>query len=189
MCPAAYGRRGANDAVVRPDDRVPSLECFQWGQHTKLACSGLERRPLALDRQRRRAAQPFVCTLDALCFPLECDPWSRAETLLRALEALRVPFERTLSVPRERNARAVEVAEQLRELRADELAGHRGSRRPDVASEIAQRRILFVSDGRHHRYRRGRDRADESLVAEREQVFEASAAAGEHDDVDVRLRR
>jgi hypothetical protein len=74
----------------------------------------------------------------------------------------------------------------LRELRDDELARHRRSRRPHVGGEVAQRRVLFVPDGRDDRHRAGGDGAHESLVAEREQVLEAAAAAREHDHVDTR---
>ena len=38
------------------------------------------------------------------------------------------------------------------------------------------------------RYRAGRDRANEPFVAERQQVLEATAAAREHDHVDLRRR-
>jgi hypothetical protein len=42
-----------------------------------------------------------------------------------------------------------------------------------------------VADRGDDRHRAGCDRAQEPLVAEREQVLEASTAAGEDDDVDL----
>jgi hypothetical protein len=45
---------------------------------------------------------------------------------------------------------------------------------------------LLVADGGDERHRAGRDRADEALVAERQEVFEAAAAASQDDDVDLR---
>ena len=43
---------------------------------------------------------------------------------------------------------------------------------------------MLVADGRDDRHGTCGDRTHEPFVAEREQVFEASTAAGEHDDVD-----
>ena len=42
-----------------------------------------------------------------------------------------------------------------------------------------------MADGRDDRHRAGGERADEPLVAEREEILEAAAAAGEDDDVDL----
>jgi len=44
-----------------------------------------------------------------------------------------------------------------------------------------------VPDRRHDRHRARRDRADEPLLAERQEVFERAAATREHHDVDLGL--
>ena len=65
----------------------------------------------------------------------------------------------------------------------------RGRRRcPDVRGEVAERRVLLVADRTHDRHRAPGHRADDTLVAERQQVLEAAAAAREDDDVDLGLR-
>ena len=66
-------------------------------------------------------------------------------------------------------------------------AGGGRRRRPSVRGEVAQRRVLLVADGRDDWDTRGGDGPHDRLVAEREQVLEAAAAAGENDDVDLRV--
>ena len=61
--------------------------------------------------------------------------------------------------------------------------GRRGG--PHVGGEVAERRVLLVADGADDGNGARRDRAHEPLVAERQQVVEAPAAACEHDDVDA----
>jgi hypothetical protein len=100
-------------------------------------------------------------------------------------ELLPVPIERAPNVARERSAGAVEPAEQLSQVRDDELPGGRRGRGADVRGEIAERGVLLVSDGRDHGDRALGDRADDALVAEGEKILEAAAAAGQDDHVDV----
>ena len=72
-----------------------------------------------------------------------------------------------------------------RELRDDEPARRRRRRGADVGGEIAQRRVLLVADRGHDRHAARCHRADDAFVAERQEVLEAAAAAGEHDHLDV----
>ena len=79
-----------------------------------------------------------------------------------------------------------------RELLAD--VGHhplgrvgRGGR-AQVGDVIQQRRVLFVADRAHHRGPAGRDRPDQGLVGERQQVLQRPAAPGDHDDVHLGIR-
>ena len=68
-------------------------------------------------------------------------------------------------------------------------AGRGGRRRrAHVGGEVAERRVLLVADRGDDRHRRGRDRAHHALVAEREEVLDASAAAGQDDHLDPRIR-
>ena len=62
-----------------------------------------------------------------------------------------------------------------------------GRRGTHVGGEVAERRVLLVADRRDDGHGARGDRADDALVAEREQILEAAAAAREHDHVDVRL--
>jgi hypothetical protein len=77
----------------------------------------------------------------------------------------------------------LETRPQLVERGHHEPRRRRRRRRPHVGREIAQRRVLLVPDGRHDRDAAARDRADDPLVAEREQILEAPTAACQHDDV------
>src|SRR6266508_1831774 len=81
-----------------------------------------------------------------------------------------------------------ERAKALTELalvRDDQASGCRWRGRAGIGSEIAKRRVLLVADGRHHWHGTARHGADESLVAERQQILEAASAAGQDDDVDA----
>ena len=126
-------------------------------------------------------------TFDAPALPLERAVRRGAEALGRPVEPLRVPLERAPDASCQCFARAVETSRHYRELRDDEPAGHRRRGRTHVRGEVAQRRVLLVAHGRDDRHGGRGDCADEALVAEREQVLEAAAAAREDDHVDVRL--
>src|SRR6266508_4233457 len=112
-------------------------------QRTQASGHRVERRPLALDKEKRSAVEP---------------PPQRAEALT-----------------------------ELALVRDDQASGCRRRGGPGVGSEIAERRVLLVADGRDHGHGAARHGADESLVAERQQVLEAASAAGEDDDVDAGL--
>ena len=62
-----------------------------------------------------------------------------------------------------------------------------GGGRAQVGDQIAQRVVRLVAHGAHHRRGAGRDRPAQRLVGERQQVLDAAAAAGEHDDVHLRV--
>ena len=104
-----------------------------------------------------------------------------AEPLDGARESLPVPIERAPDAARERLAGAVEPAEQLSQLRHDELSRGRRGRGADVRREVAERRVLLVPDGGDHGDGALGDRPDDAFVAEGEEILEAAAAAGEDD--------
>ena len=153
----------------------------------ELAGGRLERRPLPLDRERGRATEALVRALDAPTLPLEREPRRGAQPLGRPPEPLGVAIERPSDAAAQPVARAVEPIRQLRELRDDELPRHRRRGRAYVGGEVAERRVLLVAHRGDDRHRARGDRPDEPLVAERQQILEAAAAAGEDDHVDVRL--
>ena len=103
------------------------------------------------------------------------------------VEPVAVALEHAADATRDRLARTVEVAGQLSEVGDDELAGGGRRRGPDVGREVAERRVLLVADRGDDGDAARRDGADDALVAEREQILEAAAAAREDDHVDVRL--
>ena len=70
----------------------------------------------------------------------------------------------------------------------DPLGGVGRGGRAQVGDEVAQRVVGFVADGADHRCGARGDRPAQRLVGERQQVLDAAAAAGEHDDVDVGSR-
>src|SRR5690349_9263518 len=98
---------------------------------------------------------------------------STAEPFMRLLEPRRVPLQRPAGPTGERGAVAVELLAQLGDIGHDEPCG--GCRRggTDVGGEVAKRRVLLVADRGDDRDRAGRDRPDEPLVAERQQILEA----------------
>ena len=63
--------------------------------------------------------------------------------------------------------------------------GRRG--RAQVGDQIAQRVVRLVADRADHRCGARGDRPAQRLVGERQQVLDAAAAAGQDDDVDVRV--
>src|ERR671930_1758118 len=112
-------------------------------QRTKPSGQGVERRPLALDKEERGAIETFAESAQSLA--------------------------------------------QLALVGDDEARGGGGRGGANVCGEIAKRRVLLVSDRGDDRDRRVRDGADKALVAEGEQVLEATAPAREHEDVDFGL--
>ena len=119
----------------------------------------------ALDEERGRAAKPRALGGEPLAMPLD-----------RAVRAASSPAR----------ARSSE-ARSSREVGNDEPCGRRRGRGADVRGEVAERRVLLVSDGADDGHRATRHCADDALVAERQQILEAAAAAREDDDVDLRL--
>ena len=69
----------------------------------------------------------------------------------------------------------------------EEAGGRRGRGREGVGGEIAERRVLLMTDCRDDRHRAVDDCPHEPFVTERKQVLEAATAASEHDDVHVGL--
>src|ERR671924_1870888 len=69
----------------------------------------------------------------------------------------------------------------------DEPGGGGRGGGPQVRGQVAERRVLLVADSGDDGDWAVGDRPHEALVAEREQILEAAAAAGEDDDVHVRF--
>ena len=69
------------------------------------------------------------------------------------------------------------------------LGGVGGRRAGDGGDVVDQRAVRVVADRGDHRHAQQRDRAAQGLVAEREQVGQRAAAAGDDDHVDLRARR
>src|SRR5205823_12470385 len=103
-----------DDPGLRPDDRVPSLKCFQRRQHLQAARGRFERRPLALDRERRRPPEALVRALDALALALQDQARRRSEPFDGPLQPLRVALESAPDATSERLARAVDSQRYLR---------------------------------------------------------------------------
>ena len=82
---------------------------------------------------------------------------------------------------------AVEALQELGQVGDDEAGGDARRRGARVGGEVAERRVLLVADRRDDRHGAVGDRAHQALVAEREQVLEAAAPAGDHDHVDLGL--
>ena len=101
------------------------------------------------------------------------------------LQALASSLEDALRAARQRSARTVEPLQHLGCVGHDEPRGRRRRRCSRVGGEIAEWRVLLVTDGRDHRHATRGDGAHEALVAERQEVLEAAAASREHDDVHV----
>ena len=123
----------------------------------------LEARALAFDRQCGRSPQTLVSVHQPLPCAFECPSRSA----------------------RKAGPQAIELGVQLDRIRDDELrsGGRRGG--AYVSREIAERRVLFVSDRRDDRNGTLRDCAQEPLVAERQEIFEAPTSAREDDDVQL----
>ena len=160
------GGRRAHDLVSLADDGVAAGEGRARRERTQPSRALLERRAAALQQQAAAAAQAVGLSLQP--FPAA----GRGRPAIRA-GALAAPLERR---------------HELGEVRHDEAGGSRRRGCADVGGEIAERRVLLVSDRGHDGHGTGDDGAHEPLVAERQQVLEAPAAAGEHDHVDGGLR-
>ena len=103
------------------------------------------------------------------------------------LRALRGSRSRVRRAPRSRGAARDRARRSSSSARSGTTRRRGGGRRrgADVGGEVAERRVLLVPDGGDDRHRARGDRAHEPLVAERQQVLEAAAAAREDDDVDL----
>ena len=115
----------------------------------------------------------------------------RGEGGLASASSRRRSRSRARRAPRgEGRPRSLEAGGELCQVRDDEARGCGRRRGARVGDEVGERRVLLVTDRGDDRDRAGGDRAHEPFVAEREEVLEAPAAAGEDDDVDLgRLRR
>src|SRR5207344_836417 len=110
--------------------------------------------------------------------PLEQQERCAAQVVPREVEASALAFERAASAGGEGRPGALEAGGELCEVGDDETRGRRRRRGAGVGDEVGERRVLLVADRGDDRDRTGCDRPEEPLVAEREQVLEASAAAG-----------
>ena len=95
-------------------------------------------------------------------------------------------LERTPGAAAEASAGALEPFMELAEIRDDEPRGRGRRRCANVCREVAERGVLLVADRGDDRNCAGRDRTDEPLVAEGQEILEAAAAAGDDDDVEFR---
>ena len=86
-------------------------------------------------------------------------------------------------------AGTAEAGAELVEVGDDEARGRGRRRCAHVGREVAERLVLLVADRRHDGDGAACDRTDDPLVAEREQILEAAAAAGEDHDVDAGVSR
>ncbi len=119
---------------------------------------------------------------------LEAEAWRGAQPVGGALEPVAVALEHAADADARCDPRArSRLPQQLIEVGDDELAGGGGCRGADVGGEVAERRVLLVTDRRDDGDAARRDGAHDALVAEREQILEAASATGEDDHVDVRL--
>ena len=80
-------------------------------------------------------------------------------------------------------AQHAQAGEQGVAVRADQLRRRRGRGRAHVGGEITQRHVHLVAHRADHRNRAVRHRAHQRLVVERPQVFQAAAAAPQHQHV------
>ena len=161
-------RRGrAEDLAFPADDRIAALERRRRRERAETAGEDVQAPAGALDEQGGRAGEPHVVPGEVL--PGSLDPAAGV-----ALEA-----SRELGEP----------SRQLRPVGDDEPRRGRRRRGPRVGDEVAERRVLLVPDGRDDRSGALGDRAHEPLVAERQEIVEAAAAAGEDDDVAPRPSR
>ena len=117
--------------------------------------------------------------------PLEEQAAAAAQAVGVSLQPFAAPVEDDSRSAPERLAAAFERRDELGEVRNDEAGSSRRRGCADVGGEIAERRVLLVADRGHDGHRAGDDGAHEPLVAERQQILEAAAAAGEHDHVDA----
>ena len=107
--------------------------------------------------------------------------WSRS----RCEPAARGRARRAGGPEPSRSRERVEPGEQLVQVRDDQSRRRRRRGGAHVCREIAQRCVLLVPDGRDDRHRAAREGPNDALVAERQEIFEATAAASDDDDVDA----
>src|SRR5215210_1887442 len=155
---------GADDLVLRADDRIAAFECCARRERTQSATGLFEPGPPALEEERRAAPEPVV----------------------RMIEASEVAVEHAYRGRFEGGATRLEALQELPKIGNDDARrrGRRGG--ANVRDQVAQRRVLLVPDGRDDRDCAVGNRPHEALVAEREQVLEAAAAARDHDHFDAR---
>ena len=67
---------------------------------------------------------------------------------------------------------------------SDQFGRLAGRQRADIRHKVRKRHVHLVADRRNDRNPRGGDRANNDLLVERPKVFQAAAAAGEHEAVD-----
>ena len=124
----------------------------------------IERCATPLEQEPRRGAKPLALPLEPAAAALELRVHARARAVVGSRSS---------------------AASELGEIRDDERAGCGRRRGAGVRGQVAERRVLLVTDGRDDGDARGRDCAHDRLVAEREEILEAPPAAGEDDDVDL----
>ena len=111
----------------------------------------------------------------------------RTQTAGRRVEGRPLALDKEKRRPIEARAQGAEALAELALVRDYEPSGRGRCRGARVGGEIAERRVLLVPNRRNDRHRAIGHRANESLLAEGEEVFETSAASGEDDDVHARF--
>ena len=110
------------------------------------------------------------------------------EPVAGARELARIPVEERAHAQAEAPPAGLEGRAELLLVGDDEALPPRSASPRARPPRVAERRVLLVPHGRDDRNRACRHRAHHGLGAEGEEVLEAAAAAGEHDDVDLRVR-
>ena len=123
---------------------------------------------LARDRRRTRSAGPGAAASSS----------SRPATAMRW---------RALAATRWR--RVVEPGDELVDLSDEQLRARGGGLAGGVRDLVGDAAVDLVADAGEHRYPHRRDRPRHELGVEGGEVGARTTAAGEHDDVDVELRR
>ena len=77
---------------------------------------------------------------------------------------------------------------KLGKIRNDETRGRRRRRCSHIRGEVAERRVLLMAHGRDDGDGALGERPHDDLGAERQEIVEAAAAAGDDHDVDRRVR-
>ena len=121
--------------------------------------------------------------------PFEEEQRGGAEPVAAAFEAFSIAFDRAADRAGHEVAKALEPVLQLRQVGYDETGGSGRSRGAHIGGEIAERRVLLVADGGDDGNGARRERPHDGLVAEGQEVVEASPATGDDDDVDQRMGR
>ena len=119
--------------------------------------------------------------------PADAAHCRRSASAVGALHRLAQPLR--LQVVQARVAARAGAAARSSRLGHQQFGGDRRRRRAQVGGEVGEAEVGFVADRRHHRHRRGGDRARQALVVERPQVFQRTAAAGQQDHVVAARRR